>query len=139
MAIYIPAEAVKRLRTTRALFAEGRGSERARRLGGEVAEPLAREVARQALVPDEVRREGRQVDRRVEDAQAVVLEEARDALGKDLAGHWVSKGCEAYPDGKEYDVVSVEGDELYFGQRITDMCKEDGRPAALTTYAVYKQ
>lgn len=40
---------------------------------------------------------------------------------------------------EEYDVVAVDGDALYFGQRITDMCKEDGRPAALNTYAVYRK
>lgn len=40
---------------------------------------------------------------------------------------------------QEYDVVSLDGDALSFGQRITDMCKEDGRPTALSAYAVYKK
>ena len=39
----------------------------------------------------------------------------------------------------EYDIVSVDGDDLYFGQRVTDMCKEDGRPTALVEYPVIKQ
>lgn len=40
---------------------------------------------------------------------------------------------------EEYDLVAVDGDALYFGERITDMCKADGRPAALSSYAVYKK
>ena len=39
----------------------------------------------------------------------------------------------------EFDVVSVEGDELFFGERITDMCTPAGRPAALNAYAVIRQ
>jgi len=54
------------------------------------------------------------------------------------------KGCigVAHPVAEcpeEFDVVSIDGDELYFGERITDMCKEEGRPAALSSYAVFKQ
>lgn len=40
---------------------------------------------------------------------------------------------------EEFDLVSLDGDALYLGQRITDMCKEDGRPTALGAYAVYKK
>lgn len=39
----------------------------------------------------------------------------------------------------DHDVVAVDGDELFFGERVTDMCKEDGRPAALGPYPVVKQ
>jgi hypothetical protein len=39
----------------------------------------------------------------------------------------------------DHDVVSVDGDELFFGERVTDMCKEEGRPAALGAYPVIKQ
>lgn len=39
---------------------------------------------------------------------------------------------------EEYDVVSVEGDSLFFGERVTDMCKVDGRPAKLGAYPVVK-
>ena len=54
------------------------------------------------------------------------------------------KGCigVAHPVAEcpeEFDVVSIDGDELYFGERVTDMCKEEGRPAALSPYAVFKQ
>lgn len=40
---------------------------------------------------------------------------------------------------EEYDVVAIEGDALYFGERVTDMCKVEGRPAALNQYAVVEQ
>jgi len=40
---------------------------------------------------------------------------------------------------KEYDVVSVRGKELFFGERITDMCKADGRPKKLNTYPVVQK
>ena len=38
----------------------------------------------------------------------------------------------------EHDVVALTGDELYFGERITDMCAEAGRPAALAAYSVVR-
>ncbi len=40
---------------------------------------------------------------------------------------------------EEYDVVSLDGDSLFFGERITDMCKKEGRPAALGAFPVYKK
>jgi Adenomatosis polyposis coli down-regulated 1 len=40
---------------------------------------------------------------------------------------------------KEFDLVSVEDDELHFGARVTDLCKEEGRPTALSAYAVYEE
>ena len=36
----------------------------------------------------------------------------------------------------EYDIVKLDGDDLYFGARVTDMCVESGRPAALAAYPV---
>lgn len=38
----------------------------------------------------------------------------------------------------EHDVVALTGDDLYFGERITDMCTETGRPAALGAYPVVR-
>ncbi len=38
----------------------------------------------------------------------------------------------------EHDVVSLDGDDLYFGQRITDMCSEAGRPTALAAFPVVR-
>jgi hypothetical protein len=38
----------------------------------------------------------------------------------------------------EYDVVALDGDDLYFGERITDMCGEPGRPAALGPFPVVR-
>ncbi|MBA3550445.1 MAG: hypothetical protein H0T76_28550 [Nannocystis sp.] len=38
----------------------------------------------------------------------------------------------------DHDVVSLAGDDLYFGQRITDMCSEAGRPAALGPFPVVR-
>ncbi len=38
----------------------------------------------------------------------------------------------------EHDVVALTGDELYFGERVTDMCTEAGRPAALGAYPVVR-
>ena len=38
----------------------------------------------------------------------------------------------------EHDVVALTGDDLYFGERITDMCSEAGRPAALGAYPVVR-
>lgn len=40
---------------------------------------------------------------------------------------------------EEHDIVLVEGTELFFGERVTDMCSEEGRPAALGAYAVHEQ
>lgn len=40
---------------------------------------------------------------------------------------------------EENDIVAVDGDALYFGQRVTDMCKAEGRPTAKAAFAVYKQ
>ncbi|MBK8260818.1 MAG: hypothetical protein IPK80_05705 [Nannocystis sp.] len=39
---------------------------------------------------------------------------------------------------EEYDIVAVVGDDLFFGERITDMCAVAGRPAALNTYPVVR-
>jgi hypothetical protein len=40
---------------------------------------------------------------------------------------------------KEFDSVKLDGDKLYFGQRTEDMCKEEGRPTKLNTYAVVRK
>jgi len=63
------------------------------------------------------------------------VEKAQDVTATGCIG--VAHKASECPE--EYDIVSVEGDQLFFGQRITDMCKEDGRPAGLASYAVYKQ
>ena len=39
----------------------------------------------------------------------------------------------------EYDVVSIDGDKLFFSERITNMCAPEGRPAALNSCAVIRQ
>ena len=39
---------------------------------------------------------------------------------------------------QEYDVVALSGDDLYFGERVTDMCSADGRPQALGAYPVVR-
>ena len=39
----------------------------------------------------------------------------------------------------EYDIVAIDGADLYFGARVTDMCVEEGRPTALAPYAVTRQ
>ena len=39
----------------------------------------------------------------------------------------------------EYDIVSIDGDKLFFGERITNMCAPEGRPTALTSYPVIRQ
>jgi hypothetical protein len=39
----------------------------------------------------------------------------------------------------EYDVVSVQGTDLYFGQRIASLCTLSGRPTALVQYPVVKK
>jgi hypothetical protein len=38
----------------------------------------------------------------------------------------------------DHDVVALSGDDLFFGERITDMCKEEGRPQALGPYPVVR-
>jgi hypothetical protein len=40
---------------------------------------------------------------------------------------------------QEYDIVALDGDALYFGERITDLCVPEGRPAALNAYAVVRR
>lgn len=39
----------------------------------------------------------------------------------------------------DHDLISLEGDALFFGQRVTDMCEASGRPVALNDYAVERQ
>ncbi|MEZ4300523.1 MAG: hypothetical protein R3B70_36610 [Polyangiaceae bacterium] len=39
----------------------------------------------------------------------------------------------------DHDIVSLDGDTLFFGERVTDMCKEEGRPLSLGSYAVFKK
>ncbi len=39
----------------------------------------------------------------------------------------------------DHDIVSIDGDELFFGERVTDMCEVAGRPTALNTYPVIRQ
>lgn len=63
------------------------------------------------------------------------LEKAQDVTGTGCIG--VAHKTSECPE--EYDVVAVDGDELFFGQRITDMCKEDGRPTALAAFPVVEQ
>ena len=36
----------------------------------------------------------------------------------------------------EYDLVGLVGGQLYFGERVTDMCTVEGRPAALGPYGL---
>lgn len=38
----------------------------------------------------------------------------------------------------DHDIVAIDGDQLFFGERVTDMCKPEGRPTALNTYPVIK-
>lgn len=40
---------------------------------------------------------------------------------------------------EEYDLVGIKDGRLYFGERITDMCTEAGRPAALGPYGLTKK
>lgn len=40
---------------------------------------------------------------------------------------------------QEYDIVALDGDALYFGERVTDLCVPEGRPAALVAYAVIRR
>jgi hypothetical protein len=37
---------------------------------------------------------------------------------------------------QEYDVVGLVGGDLYFGERVTDMCTASGRPAAFSPYGL---
>jgi hypothetical protein len=39
----------------------------------------------------------------------------------------------------EYDIVALDGDDLYLGARVTDMCVEEGRPTALGPYPVVRR
>jgi hypothetical protein len=39
----------------------------------------------------------------------------------------------------DHDVVAIEDGQLFFGERITDMCKPEGRPAALVAYGLDKE
>ncbi len=36
----------------------------------------------------------------------------------------------------EYDIVKLDGNDLYFGARVTNMCEESGRPTSLVEYPV---
>lgn len=38
----------------------------------------------------------------------------------------------------EHDIVSLTGDDLYFGARVSDMCSEEGRPTALGPFPVVR-
>lgn len=40
---------------------------------------------------------------------------------------------------EEHDLVAVDGDTLHLGERITDLCKADGRPKALGPYGLVKK
>ena len=46
----------------------------------------------------------------------------------------VAQPIEACPT--EHDVVALKDGLLFFGERITDMCVPDGRPAALSAYGL---
>ena len=35
-------------------------------------------------------------------------------------------------------MVVLSGDDLYFGERVTDTCSADGRPQALGAYSVVR-
>lgn len=78
---------------------------------------------------------------------AVVFENAGCASGEWEVGEAqdvTGTGCigVAHPIAEcpvEHDIVSVDGDALYFGQRVTNMCEESGRPTALNSYAVTRQ
>jgi len=38
----------------------------------------------------------------------------------------------------DHDVVALDGDDLFFGERVTDMCSEAGRPQALVPFPVVR-
>jgi hypothetical protein len=40
---------------------------------------------------------------------------------------------------QEYDLVSFQGDQLFFGARVTDLCTEEGRPTMLAPFGLTKQ
>jgi hypothetical protein len=40
---------------------------------------------------------------------------------------------------EEYDVVSIQGDQLFFGARVTDLCTEAGRPTMLGPFGLTKE
>lgn len=63
------------------------------------------------------------------------VEKAQDVTGTGCIG--VAHAKASCPE--EFDVVAIDGDELFFGQRITDMCAEAGRPTALGAFGVLKQ
>ena len=37
---------------------------------------------------------------------------------------------------EEYDVIALSGGQLFFGERVTDMCQTSGRPTALNSYGL---
>ena len=59
-----------------------------------------------------------------------VVDEPQDVAGTGCIG--VAHPIAECP--REYDVVALLGDDLYFGERITDLCSKAGRPAALGAY-----
>lgn len=63
-----------------------------------------------------------------------VVDEPQDVAGTGCIG--VAHPIAECP--REYDVVALLGDDLYFGERITDLCSEAGRPAALGAYPVVR-
>jgi len=75
---------------------------------------------------------------------AVVFEQAGCASGEWEVGAGqdvTTTGCigVAHPIAEcpvEHDIVKVQGDDLYLGARVTDMCAESGRPTALADYPV---
>jgi hypothetical protein len=75
---------------------------------------------------------------------ATVFEDAGCASGEWEVGvgqDVTATGCigVAHPISEcpvEYDIVQLDGDDLYFGARVTDMCVESGRPTALVDYPV---
>jgi hypothetical protein len=40
---------------------------------------------------------------------------------------------------EEFDVVSIQGDQLFFGARVTDLCTEAGRPTMLSPFGLTKE
>lgn len=81
------------------------------------------------------------------------------AWDADIAGYFTASGCGAaawevgvpqdvgatgcigvaHPISEcreEYDVVGLDGGQLHFGERVTDMCVIEGRPAALSAYGL---
>ncbi len=60
---------------------------------------------------------------------------AQDVTGTGCIG--VAKAIADCPT--EHDLVAIEDGQLFFGERITDMCKPEGRPAALVGYGLDKE